>query len=61
MYRFKKIIFFFIILFFIILNINPENDINKKDKICIIYKKTKYKVLIVDELEKKLHDKRACY
>ena len=47
------------VLFFslIILNIISENDINIKNKVCIIYIKTKYKQEIAKELENKLKEK----
>ncbi len=37
--------------------INPENEINKKENICIIYKKSKYKIEIANQLERQLKEK----
>jgi hypothetical protein len=57
MQRFKKIIFLFIIIIFTLLSINSNIDINKKEIVCIIYKKSKYKTEIANHLEKKLKEK----
>ena len=56
MQKFKKSLFLFVFVIIILLRINT-NNINKKEKICIIYKKSKYKIEIANQLEKNLKEK----
>ena len=58
MYIFKKIIIIFT-FFNLISSLYPEDKVNNNVKICIIYDKTKYKVEIINELEKILKEKEV--
>lgn len=57
MYRYKRVLTSFIIMIFIIFVINPENETNNIVNVCIIYKKSEYKIEIANQLEKRLKEK----
>lgn len=57
MHNFKTILAAFVIMVFILFAVYPEIEINKQIRVCIIYKKSSYKIEIANQLEKKLNEK----